>query len=501
MNEDSKESYKVADTKNFSDLKRKSLRGGVVTIGSQGITVVVQLISTVILARILTPEDYGTLALVTAITTFAALFRDLGLSSAAIQKKGLTTAQQSNLFWLNVLMGGFLTFLIAGCAPLIVIFYGKPELLNVTLVLSLNFTITSLGAQHGAMLVRRMQFGRLSGASIAGALATLGISVYCGLNGYAYWSLVWGTLTGATVTTAFLFALSPFRPRLPNRGSGMRELVGFGANVTAFNFVNYFSRNLDNVLIGKFVGADALGIYGRAYQLLMFPIKNLRTPINSVAFPAMSQLDPNSDGFRSYYCNLVRLLAWVTMPLMILMYVCSKDIIHVFLGPQWRAVAPIFSILAIAGFIQPIASLRGLLLISSGQSRRNLYAGIMGSSLVTLGFVIGIQWGVTGVAWSYVVSIYFSLLPMQLYCLKGTSVKLNDVLVSVRAPVMVSIGLLLLGSWGRVILVERGLSSMQLMLFVFVIHITISLGAAICAYRKEILEFCVCSRSCWKNEK
>ena len=423
----------------FSELKRKSARGGMVTIGSQGITVAVQLVSTVVLARILTPEDYGTLAMVTAITAFAALFRDLGLSSAAIQKKGLTTAQQSNLFWLNVLMGGFLTAVIAACAPLVAQFYDKPELVNVTLVLSFSFIITSLGTQHVAMLVRRMQFGRSSGARISGALATLGVSVICGLKGYAYWSLVWGTLAGTIVTTLLLFVLSPFRPGLPNRGSGVRELVGFGANVTAFNFVNYFSRNLDNILIGKFVGADALGLYGRAYQLLMFPIINLRAPIESVAFPAMSQLDPKSDEFRSYYCDLISLLAILTMPLMAWMFVAADEIIFIVLGPKWSAVAPIFSILAIVGFVQPVTSLRGIVLLSSGQSRRHLYAGILTALIVSFAFCVGIFWGALGVAVSYVCAVWGLLIPVQIYCCKGTSIRLLDFFRSCALPLLASL--------------------------------------------------------------
>ncbi|MDH5548242.1 MAG: lipopolysaccharide biosynthesis protein, partial [Gammaproteobacteria bacterium] len=361
------------------------------------------------------------------------------LSSAAIQKKGLTSAQQSNLFWLNVLMGTFLTIVVASAAPLIASFYDKPELVKVTLVLSLSFIITSFGTQHGAMLVRRMQFARYSGAKIAGAVATLIISVVLALKGYSYWSLVWGTVAGTVVTTALILVLSPFRPGLPSRGCGMRELVGFGANVTAFNFVNYFGRNLDNILIGRFVGADALGLYSRAYQLLLFPITNLRAPILSVAFPAMSRLDSKSEDFRRYYCRIVELLAWVTMPLMGWMYVASDEIINIVLGPNWAAVGPIFSILAIVGFIQPIASLRGLILLSSGQARRNLYAGLIGAATVSLGFVIGVYWGVLGVAWSYACSIWVFLIPMQFYCSKGTSVRGLDIARAAKIPFLLSI--------------------------------------------------------------
>ena len=426
------------DDVNVTDLKRKSASGGIVTIGSQGITVAVQLVSTVILARILTPEDYGIIAMVTAITAFAALFRDLGLSSAAIQKKGLTAAQQSNLFWLNVLMGGFLTAVIAACAPLVARFYDKPELLNVTLVLSTSFIITSLGTQHRAMLLRRMQFGRIAGARISGALVTLGVSVVSGLKGYAYWSLVWGTLAGTMVTTLLLFLLSPFSPGLPNRGSGVRELVGFGANVTSFNFVNYFSRNLDNILIGKFVGSDALGIYGRAYQLLMFPTVNLRAPIESVAFPAMSQLDPRSDEFRTYYCDLISLLALLTMPLMAWMFVSAPEIIALVLGERWASVVPVFTILSVAGFIQPVASMRGIILLSSGQSKKLLISGLLTSIATSVAFLVGIMWGVVGVASAYALVVWLLFYPMFLYTIYNTSIQPMDLFISIIRPLIAS---------------------------------------------------------------
>jgi len=434
MSEVKTESGKVEGTEKLSGLKQKSVRGGKVMMGSQGITVAVQLVSTVILARILTPEDYGIFAMVTAITAFAGLFRDLGLSSAAIQKKGLTTGQQSNLFWLNVLMGAFLTVLIAGCAPLVARFYGRPDLVNVTLVLSLNFIIISLGTQHGTMLVRRMQFGRSSAAMIAGALATLGVSVFCGLQGYAYWSLVWGTLAGASVTTLFLFVFSPFRPGLPSRGHGMRELVGFGANVTAFNFVNYFARNLDNILIGKFVGVDALGMYVRAYQLMMFPIVNLRGPIQSVAFPALSRLQNEPDDFRVFYRKIIAVLSFVTMPMSVYLFMESESIIALVLGGQWGGVSPIFSALAAVAFIQPSLSLIGLVLLSLNHSRRYLHFGFYNSIAVVTGFVIGLRWGAVGVAASYAVVAYLTAYPFLRWAFKGTPVRPNDLMESIFRP-------------------------------------------------------------------
>ena len=401
---------------------------------AQAIQVGIQLASTVVLARLLGPEEYGVIAMVMAVAAFAQVFGDLGLSTAAIQKKGLTDAQQTNLFWLNVLVGLVLTCVVAASAPLVVKFYAREELLWVTVAVSINFLIASLGAQHSARLVRDMQFAKKSIATIAGALLTLLLSIYLAYAGCSYWSLVWGRLAGALVAMLLLWCFSPFLPSLPNRGSEMRELVGFGANVTASSFVNYFSRNLDNILIGKYVGAEALGFYGRAYQLLMFPINSLRAPIQAVAFPAMSRLDPNSEEYRRYYSQLVRVVSWLTMPLMAFVCMSADDIVDVVLGDTWADVAPILAILALVGIVQPVSSLRGIIMLSSGQTKRQLKATVMTAILVLSSFCFGINWGVTGIAWSYAIAVWGVALPMQYYSSQNTSIRLSDVLSVIKVP-------------------------------------------------------------------
>ena len=408
-------------------------------MAAQAIKVIIQMGSLVVLARVLTPEDYGVISMVLVVTSFAGLFRDLGLSSAAIQKKDLTTEQQSNLFWLNVSMGLVLMLLVSACAPLVAKFYGQAELRGLTIFLSSTFLISSVSAQHGAMLVRRMQFGRSSFAAVAGAIVTMAVSISLALHEYAYWALALGTVAGALVTSGLTIVLSSFRPGLPCRGSGVRELVGFGANVTMANFINYFSRNLDKLLIGKIAGAEALGIYGRAYQLLMFPIVNIRAPIQAVAFPAMSKLDSGSEDYRQYYIKLVRLLAWGTMPLMAFVLVAAREIVLLVLGDSWEAVIPIIMILALAGMIQPVSSLRGLVLMSSGQTFRQVKAGLMTAMVVSLSFCIGAFWGVLGVAWSYVVAIWLLMLPMQKYACSRTSINLISFVGACVVPLLASL--------------------------------------------------------------
>jgi len=423
----------------IKDLNRKSVRGGAVTLSSQAASIAIQLASSVVLARLLSPEDYGIIAMVLAVTAFAGLFRDLGLSSAAIQKKNLTRAQQSNLFWINVAMGSLLTSIVAAGAPLVAHFYAKPELLKVTMALSATFVIVSLGTQHGAMLVKRMQFGRKAIATISGSLVTLVVAVTLAFHGYSYWSLVWGNIAGAVITTVWLLVLSPFHPMWLSKGSGVREMLGFGASVTVFDFANYFSRNLDNVLIGRHLGTVELGFYSRAYSLLMFPISAVRGPINAVGYPALSKLQDHPEEYRQFSRNITALIAFLSMPMVAFMGTTSHLLIPLAFGEGWTASIPIFSILAVAAFFQPVSAVRGQVMLSMGYSGRYARWGIANALLISMAFLIGINWGAYGVAIAYSITNTIILLPSVVYAFRGTPLKIGDFIGPITRPMVSSL--------------------------------------------------------------
>jgi PST family polysaccharide transporter len=424
----------------IADLKRRSARGGVVTVVSQGFTVASQLISTVILARLLTPQDYGVIAMVLAVTSFAGVFRDLGLSSAAIQKRNLTVQQQTNLFWLNVGMGLVLTVSVAAASPLVAWFYGKPELLWVTVILSLNFLIGSFAAQHGAMLVRNMQFERQAVSNVGGAIAGLALSIALALWGWSYWALVWGNIAATGVTSLLLLVLSPFRPGWIRKNAGTHSMVRFGVNVAGFNLVNYLHRNLDNVLIGKFEGAATLGIYSRAYSLLMMPINAVRNPINAVAFPALSRLQSQPEEFRAYCRAITQVIAFISMPMVAFLGVASNDVIAVALGPQWSESARIFVLLSVAAFVQPVGGIRGQVMLSLGRSSRYLRWGVFNAVLTSLAFCIGIFWGAEGVAAAFAVATLLILYPSVVYSFADSPLSPLDFFGPIARPAFASIG-------------------------------------------------------------
>lgn len=434
-----KASVQKLSREEISEIKSKSVSAGMITLGSQGIKMVIQLTTTVILARILSPEDYGVIAMAMAITAFAGLFQGLGLSAAAIQKIQLSNQQINTLFWINTGMGGVLTLIVALMAPLIAWFYQKPELVPVTIGLSWLFLINGVGAQHGALLQRELRFGKKAIAEVVGILCNLVVAIYMGVQGLGYWALVGGLLSGLVAQTVLYMVFSGFTPGKPAGSSDMRGMLVFGAQLTGFEIVNYFHRNLDHILIGRVWGADMLGVYSRAYQLLMFPVNSLRAPVVAVAFPVMSRLQNHPEDFREYYRKVILYLAWGSMPLATFLFVVSDKIVLFLLGEQWRAAEPIFAILALVCIIQPVASLRGLVLMSLGQGKRYMYWGMINAVLVSLGFVIGIFWGVKGVAISYVIVVYSILYPSLLYVFKDTPLAPSDFFASICRPAFISL--------------------------------------------------------------
>lgn len=434
-----KDYSKLFDTKHLSkDLKKRSLRSGAVTMSSQGGKFVIHLGSTMILARILTPDDYGMMAMVVAITGFAGLFINLGLSTAVVQRAEINHAQVSTLFWVNAGIGALVMLIVASLSPAVAWFYKTPELKAIVLALSLNFLINGLAVQHQALLNRQMRFTALAVIQIGAMVSGIAVAIFAAVKGFGYWALVFNSLTVSLFTVAGGWIASGWRPGLPRRDAGVGEMIRFGSDIVGFNIINYFSRNLDNVLIGRYHGSTSLGMYSKAYQLLMMPITNLRDPLNKVAIPTLSRLQNEPEQYRNYYKKLLSILSFVSIPLVMFMFVCSDRIISLVLGAQWMEASDLFKILAVAGLIQTVSSTQGLVLLSSGKSRKYLLLGAANAFVTCLAFAIGLPWGAKGVATAYAVVSYLILFPSLIYSFRDTPVQLSDFFMAIYKPVMAS---------------------------------------------------------------
>lgn len=384
-----------------ADLGGRTARGGAVTVVSQGLKFLISMVATVVLARLLTPQDYGLIGMVAVVIGFVSMFKDLGLSTATIQRPEITNAQISTLFWINLALSLAVMLVTAAIAPLIARFYHEPRLHLITLAYGCGFLLGGLTVQHEALLRRQMRFAALAGAEVFSIVASVVTAILMASRGAGYWSLVGGALSLNLAYLIGIWLQCRWRPGLPSRNSGVRSMLVFGGNFTGFSIVNYFARNLDNMLIGWWWGAAMLGLYAKAYQLLLLPLDQINSPITAVAVPALSRLADDPERYRQAYLRILEKIAIMTMPLMAFMIVTSDWLVLILLGPKWTGVSRIFALLAIAGFLQPVGSTTGWLYLTQGRPHHMFQWGLIGGSILIVSIALGLPWGAIGVATSY----------------------------------------------------------------------------------------------------
>ena len=422
----------------MGDLRGRSVRSGAVTMAGQVMKFFIRMASLAVLARLLTVGDFGLIVMVTVVTEFALMFKDMGLATASIQRAKVSHDQISTLFWINVTIGVMLAAIVALLAPVIAWWNAEPELIKITLVLAIGLVFGGLTIQHHAMLRRQMRFGVVAVVEVASMSIGVAAGILAALVGAGYWSLVYMELTISAAMMIGVWMVSDWRPGWPRMRCGVGSMLNFGMNVMGYRLVSYFSRYTDRFLLGRYCGREVLGLYGKAYGLLMLPISQITGPIISVALPALSRIQDDPRRYASYYERMVHLLAFVTMPLALLLAVCSKSVILVVLGDQWAGASPIFQILALTAFIQPLSSTVGIIPLSMGQSGRLLKLGIFTSSFIVLAFIVGIRWGAVGIAWGYAAASYLVLFPGLWYAFRGTPVSIGTAMRATWRPVIAS---------------------------------------------------------------
>lgn len=410
-----------------SELKLRSVRGAFITVGSQAIKFFLTLARTAILARLLMPEDFGLIAMVAVVVNFASLFKDAGLSLATIQQENITHRQISGLFWANLLLSTLLGIGIICGSPLVAQLYGRPELTNVTAVLGIAFIISGLSIQHTALLKRQLRLGRLAAIQLLSQVVFIVCASILALFGWRYWALVGGTM-GMSITTILLaFLFCPWVPGWIQKNTGLRKMLAFGGHLTAANLIIYFVRNLDNILLGTVWGAAVLGIYTKAYSILMLPISQINGPVSSVLVPALSRLQNNEKSFRRYFLTTLGGVTSITFPVVFFCFVSATDLVMVLLGKDWRGAIPIFRALAPAALLGCCNMLRGWVLIPLGLSSRVFWLSLAGGVPIIAAFFIGLPWGGLGVAIALSVSYLIKEVPQTYWAFRDTPITLKAV--------------------------------------------------------------------------
>lgn len=384
-----------------NDLGGRSARGGAIALFSQACKFAVSMGSTIVLARLLAPQDYGLIGMVAILVNFVAMFQYMGLSTATIQWPTLNHRQVSTLFWINVALSAGIMLAMCASAPAVAWFYGEPRLIGITIGYSLSVFLTGLEIQHEALLNRQMRFGVLAIIDLGSLFTGLATALVAAWYGAGYWALVINQLTLALVRVVGVWLACRWRPSLPVRGAGVRPMLSYGSNFTGSNLMIYFSRNLDNALIGKFWGAQQLGLYGKAYQLLLLPIQQIGSPVANVALPALSRLADTPQRYKEAYLGIIEKLAMVTMPGVVFMIGTSDWLLLFLLGPQWVETGRIFMLLGIAAVIQPVSQTCWWLFATQGRAREMFRWSLISGTIATASIIGGLPWGAIGVAASY----------------------------------------------------------------------------------------------------
>ena len=388
-----------------SDNMRSRVMTGAIHTGiAQGVKAGVQILSVLVLSRLLPPAEFGIVAMVGPILGFVQMFQDLGLGQATIQKQTLTPEEASNLFWIGAIFGVLLAVLMAAASPAVAWFYGAPETAALCAAMSLLLVVSSLGVQHNALLGRAMQFRYLALLEIGSAIAGLAAAIIYALISPTFWALYVGSLVAVVLPVAGSWMVVRWIPSLPRRGRGTLALANYGAGVTGFNFVNFFARNLDNILIGRQWGDTQLGLYDRAYKLLLLPLSYITNPMGRVMLPALSGMLDQPERYTQAYLRAMGKILVVAIPGMAFMVGSADILVPTLLGPGWAEAAPIFAALGIAGLFQPLNNPSGWLYLSQGRTWDYMWAGMIGAATAVAGIIIGLPYGALGVALGYAIS-------------------------------------------------------------------------------------------------
>ncbi len=388
------------------ELRRRTASGILQTGLSQGVRLLVQLVSLVLLSRLLPPSEFGLLAMASPVVAFAAMFQDLGLTQAVVQKAKLGQAEVSTLFWVGLGTGTALALLLVAAAPEVALFYREPRAGPLTAAMGALIVVSSAGSLQYALLNRRMQFGALAVIDVAAAVGGLAASVVFALWHPSIWALYAGNLAAAVILAAGCWIASRWRPSLPRRRSGAGAALGFGANVTGFNIANFFSRNLDNVLIGRAWGERPLGLYDRAYKLLLLPLQQVNGPVAKVMLPVLAQLAGEPDRYRRAFLGALAQMLLVTLPGVAFMVGTADLLVPALLGQQWAGASGIFTILGVAGFMQALNNPTGWLFMSQNRTRDYVQWGLFSSATCIASFLAGLPYGPAGVAAAYALGEY-----------------------------------------------------------------------------------------------
>lgn len=412
---------------------------------SQLFKILVQVINLIYLAKIIPPAEYGIMAMATVIMNFGVLLRDLGTSAAIIQAKSLTESLKNTIFWLNTLMGCCICIVICISSSWIASFYSQPKLEYVLLFISIIFPLSSCSAAHLALMERESKFKTISVIEVSSSFVSVVVAVIMAHMGFGVYSLVGQAIALNLMSSVQFWVSSKWLPSLRSfiNTTDLKEIFSFSANLSLFNLINYFSRNGDSFIIGKYMSSAILGGYNLAYRIMLFPLQSLTFVASRSLYPILSRYQDDNEKILSTYNNCVFVILMITAPLMSGIAVLSNPLIFIVFGHQWIITAEVLKWLAPTAIIQSVLSTTGSVFSAKGRTDILFRLGVLGAILQFGSFLIGVHFSISTFALCYLIANILNFFPVMYCLLRLLSGKLTTFLIQL-VPILASTLLMLL---------------------------------------------------------
>jgi PST family polysaccharide transporter len=418
---------------------------------------VIQFGATIVLARALAPEHFGAVAMIVVLTAFTAVFADLGLGVALVQQRGLHQRHLDAAFWMTAGFGALLTAALWVAAPAVARFYDQSVLTSLTRAAAFQFLMSGLAIVPRAVLVRAVRFRAIALIELCTGATAAGVGIVLALTGAGVWSLI-GMLLSSAGTSAVLYAAAArWRPRSLAGPGVLAGMASFSGNLVAFRAVNYWARNTDDLLVGRFLGPAALGVYGLAYQLILLPLQQVTAIIGDVMLPVMANCRDDLAQVRLAFVRALQAVALVLFPVMTGLIIVAGEAIPVLFGDQWHGAVPVARILAVAGCFQALGVTVGWIYQSQGRSDAMFRWGVIAAVTVVIGIVAGLRWGVTGVAAGYTIAVVVLTPVSHLIAARLIELRPGELFVTIMPAVAATLGMAALAGGTRAALVYAGL--------------------------------------------
>jgi PST family polysaccharide transporter len=419
------------ENKAYPGLGRASVRSGITLIVGRGVNALMQFASTILLARLLSPHEFGLVAMVTVLLLFAPVFVDLGTTDAAMQKASITRAEVSALFWLNVTIGCTLTVLFAAGSGFVGAFYGQPELAGIALVSSFTFVLFSVSIQHYALMRRAMEFTRITIIDLSSNAISSGVAVLLAFSGAGYWALVAKQLLLLGLYAVGAWMSCRWMPGRPRLSSEVKRLVGFGLGVTGFAMTDTLSRSADRIAVGYVNGAASLGYFQNAYVLYDNLLNVVAGQlIHNLGVSSFSKLRDNVPHLRRSWFAAMSSITFFCAPAFAVLAVTGQDLTVILLGQKWAPAGPLLCVFAMRGIASSAERNMGWLHVVLGRSDRWMRWGVFSAACHLVALAAGLPFGAMGVAIAYTVTMFCLFVPALVYAGRPIGIGVSDVLAA-----------------------------------------------------------------------